>query len=550
MGRGFLAGIFWGGVVGLVLLAVSSQTLERQQLSFPQPKASPVEVPGGTEFDQARDDSDPVVPLPETRPEAETASGVTAPADAVDTPPAFDTSALEVPTPTVQSPGGLGAMPETPNDAPEPPAISDSTQPSTDGAALAVPEAPGGAPDTETAAPETVETPDVGEQAAPEIESGGEAPVETEVAALPQIDSEAPAGSDGGGAPQVSTVDTSPTAPVAPGGGDEPSLPIATEQPVAPSLPQVTNEPSLPSASPSAPAVVEAPAAPSSGAGRVTVDGSGESFFKPVDSLGDQAADVGTDRLPQIGTGSADQTPDVEDAPDTSAPAAAATIPEGPALLTFRSDFDNPEGNPLMSVVLIQSGPALSQAQLDGLPQHVAFAVDAADDRAEQTAAHYRAAGREVVLIPSLPQGARPQDVEQALRVNFETVPQAVAVMDISGGRFQSDRAASSQVVDVVSDTGHGLITFPRGLNTVHQRADQAGVPTGLIFRKLDGGDETSEQIRRTLDRAAFRARQEDAVILVGTTSELTLAAIVEWSMGNRSSSVTIAPISAALLED
>ena len=159
------------------------------------------------------------------------------------------------------------------------------------------------------------------------------------------------------------------------------------------------------------------------------------------------------------------------------------------------------------------------------------------------------AAGREVVLIPALPQGARPQDVEQALRVNFETIPEAVAIMDVSGGRFQSDRAAVSQVVDVVSDTGHGLITFPRGLNTVHQRAERAGVPTGLIFRNLDGGNETSEQIRRTMDRAAFRARQEDAVILVGTTSALTLGAILEWSLGNRSTSVTIAPISAALLD-
>ena len=72
-------------------------------------------------------------------------------------------------------------------------------------------------------------------------------------------------------------------------------------------------------------------------------------------------------------------------------------------------------------------------------------------------------------------------------------------------------------------------------------------MPTGLIFRQLDGGNETSEQIRRTMDRAAFRARQDEAVILVGTTGDATLGAIVEWAMGNRATSVTIAPISAAL---
>mgnify|MGYP001803593660 CR=1 FL=1 len=67
MGRGFLSGIFWGGIVGLVALFVSSQTLERQVLSFPQPAAAEVEVPGGSEFNQARPESDPVLPRTDAR---------------------------------------------------------------------------------------------------------------------------------------------------------------------------------------------------------------------------------------------------------------------------------------------------------------------------------------------------------------------------------------------------------------------------------------------------------------------------------------------------
>ena len=165
-------------------------------------------------------------------------------------------------------------------------------------------------------------------------------------------------------------------------------------------------------------------------------------------------------------------------------------------------------------------------------------------------ASAYRSAGREIVMIPSLPEGATPQDVEQALSVNFETIPEAVAIMDVSGNSFQSDRDSIQQVVDVVTDSGHGMITFPRGLNTAHQSATRAGVPTGLIFRRLDGGGETRDQIRRTLDRAAFRARQDEAVILVGTTALDTLATIVEWSTGNRAATVTLAPISAALLNE
>ena len=58
MGRGFLAGLFWGGLVGLGLLFVSSQALDRQELSLPRPEAAAVEVPGGSEFNQAREETE------------------------------------------------------------------------------------------------------------------------------------------------------------------------------------------------------------------------------------------------------------------------------------------------------------------------------------------------------------------------------------------------------------------------------------------------------------------------------------------------------------
>jgi polysaccharide deacetylase 2 family uncharacterized protein YibQ len=218
-----------------------------------------------------------------------------------------------------------------------------------------------------------------------------------------------------------------------------------------------------------------------------------------------------------------------------------------PALLRNAVAFENPAGNPLLSVVLVNTGAPLTAAQLEELPEAIAFGIEAGAVGAADASKYYRAAGREVVLIPSLPQGATPQDVEQALRVNFDTVSQAVAVMDVSGGSFQSDRAAVSQVVDVIAESGHGLITFPRGLNTAHQRATRAGVSTGLIFREMDGGGEDAAQIQRTLDRAAFRARQDEAVILVGRTDATTLIALIEWVVGNRAESVTLAPISAAL---
>jgi polysaccharide deacetylase 2 family uncharacterized protein YibQ len=221
---------------------------------------------------------------------------------------------------------------------------------------------------------------------------------------------------------------------------------------------------------------------------------------------------------------------------------------DGPALSAFAMDYDAPEGTALVSVVLLHDGPEpLSDSDLRRLPPSVGFAVDAGAPNAAGVASEYRRAGREVVMIPSLPMGASPQDVEVALSVNLERIPQAVAVMDVSGSSFQSDREAVAQVVAVIGDTGHGLITFPRGLNTAHQQAERAGLPTGLIFRLLDDDNETDEQIRRTLDRAAFRARQSDAVILVGHVRPGTIVAVADWA-ADVGGDVTLAPVSAALM--
>ncbi len=571
---GFLSGIFWGGIVGAVALLVSSLTLDRQQLSFPKPEAAEVKVPGGSQFDQARPETDTVLPTAESKPEADAVAAVEAPEDAVDDPPALDTAALELPEPEVDAPAGLGEAPEVPTD--DVPEVATDDAPASDplGETLASPEAPGQAPETAVTDPVAPETEDEG--TASDVVTTEEAPEpqesETQIAALPEATPEEDQ-PETMSAPAVTSVDDAPQAPSQPEIAEDSSLPSSggadagvDESPEAPRLPQISQEPSLPDGS-DTPTISEAPEAPvnpatdgSTGAASITVDG-GPSALVPVDDLEDQADGVETSRLPQAGTstlptvrrigaGSDSDTEDavVEDAEDGDGDTGMAT---GPALSIYSAAFDNPEGRPLMSVVLVQADDApLSQEVLEGLPEHVSFAIDAGGPAAANIARTYRENGREVVMIPSLPQGAQPQDVEQALRVNFETIPEAVAVMDITGSSFQSDRSAVQQVVDVASASGHGIITFPRGLNTAHQQAQKAGVPTGLIFRNLDGSGETQEQIRRTMDRAAFRARQNDGVILVGTTDTATLAALVEWALGNRATSVTIAPVSAALAAD
>ncbi|MEO0917510.1 MAG: divergent polysaccharide deacetylase family protein, partial [Pseudomonadota bacterium] len=283
----------------------------------------------------------------------------------------------------------------------------------------------------------------------------------------------------------------------------------------------------------------------------------GGSFLQPVETFTDRNDEQGgTGTLPvvrRLGDSSAeDETLEIagvgDAAEDEAAPVAEEDVSDGPALEVFGTEFDPQDGLPLMSIVLVHEGSEpLSLELLEILPPNIAFAINASLPGAAGIAQAYRSVGREVVMIPSLPAGAAPQDIEQALGANFDLVPEAVAVMDVSGSSFQSDRAAVEQVVDVVSASGHGIITFPRGLNPAHQAAQRAGVPTGLIFRNLDGASETQEQILRSLDRAAFRARQDEAVILVGTTGSTMLSALTEWVLGNRAETVSIAPISAAL---
>ena len=57
-----------------------------------------------------------------------------------------------------------------------------------------------------------------------------------------------------------------------------------------------------------------------------------------------------------------------------------------------------------------------------------------------QPDAAYRAAGREVVMIPSLPERARPQDVEQAMQANLRAVPEAAGNDDPLAGKHWARR--------------------------------------------------------------------------------------------------------------
>ncbi len=291
-----------------------------------------------------------------------------------------------------------------------------------------------------------------------------------------------------------------------------------------------------------------------------------ESPATPTETASAPAPEAAPERLglPQIETGPVAETetppagqplqrlteaPVVGAETEEGAAAPVATLEDLPAIEAFAAPFDESETRPLMAVILIDDGNfPLGRSTLTRFEFPVAFAIDPEREDAAEAAAEFRAAGFEVVLLADLfSEEIAEADVAGILDGGFETLPEAVAVLDSVSGVIQGNRDALQGVVEYLSDSGHGLVTYPRGLNVAQQAATRAQVPGGLIYRQIDEEQERATVITRYLDRAAFAAGQEDTVIIIGHTYSDTVTALFSWALGSRSEGVAIAPLSAVL---
>lgn len=232
--------------------------------------------------------------------------------------------------------------------------------------------------------------------------------------------------------------------------------------------------------------------------------------------------------------------------------AESAAVDDEPAFIRFAAPYDNPEGKPLLSVILIDRGQLGDAAvpAVAALPFPVTVGLDANAPGATVLMEAYRAAGVEVIALVGLPEGAQPSDVEVTLEAAFAAVPEAVGLLDSAAGGLQSEPAAMDQVMVRLLAEGRGLVTQTRGLNMALRAAEAAGVPAGVIYRDLDAEGQDARVIRRFLDQAAFRARQQSGVVLVGRVRPDTLSALILWGSANRAGDVTLAPVSAVLRGD
>ena len=221
----------------------------------------------------------------------------------------------------------------------------------------------------------------------------------------------------------------------------------------------------------------------------------------------------------------------------------------GDALERFAAAHDNSDGKPLLSVVLIDDGamPGASAA-LAGLPFPVTIALDPSAPDAAAKMAAYRAAGVEVAALINLPGGAAPSDVEVAFAAYFAVLPEAVLVLDNGEGGLQSDIEVTRQAMEILAADGRALVSVSQGLNQAMREAERAQVPAAVVYRDLDSEGQDARVIRRFLDQAAFRARQQSGVVLLGRVRPDTISALILWGTANRAGQVSVAPVSAVLL--
>jgi polysaccharide deacetylase 2 family uncharacterized protein YibQ len=205
------------------------------------------------------------------------------------------------------------------------------------------------------------------------------------------------------------------------------------------------------------------------------------------------------------------------------------------------------DDRPLMSIVLIDDAAAIGAEALAEFPYPLTFAIDPDDPKATDKMQARRDAGFEVLILADLPREAAPQDAETSLAVWMERLPQAVGFLEGVETGFQGNRPLADQMVAAMKESGYGMVTQNSGLNTVQKLALRDGMPSGVVFRDFDGAGQNPRAIRRFLDQAAFRARQEGSVIMLGRLRPETISALLLWGLQDRASQVGLAPVSAGL---
>lgn len=504
--RGLLLGASWGGLIAATAVTTVSlvySNANRAPIADQAPIAdTPTTVQNPEVSGEATSEATDAVAMEPVSP-------------AIETPSSNDVAAK---APEVMIPSEEGTADVATTNEADTPTVAATDAPQIPSATAVLPTAPTSevAPEADTqaaamTAPEMQDAPETGESGQDDAPSQSDTP-NVQITALPQITT--------------------------------PDQPQSTQQDATLEAPKTAAPPVIQAPTDSAPKPAPKPEpATESGADSAT-KGQFDTTRVPVPKITNLAPNVKTNRLPSIG-GTTDAESDAVEIGQETTPA-----PDKSALVAHAMTFENPDAKPMFSVILIDDPQTpISDEALSHLPFALSFAIDAARDDAYATAARYRAAGFEVLMLTNLPFGANATDIEVAFGAYGRAIPEAVGVLDLGANGFLRGPSTATQIAGIMSEKGYGLITPSKGLNSAQKAALREGVPAALVFRVLDESGEKPTVIRRYLDRAAFRAAQEGSVIMLGHTRPDTIEALVTWALEDRAAAVAIAPVSAVLLD-
>ena len=221
----------------------------------------------------------------------------------------------------------------------------------------------------------------------------------------------------------------------------------------------------------------------------------------------------------------------------------------GPArarLATQAIPFDDPDGRPLMSIVLLD-GPVeeATRAGLDALDLPLTFAVDPARADVSDTARRHREAGHEVAMLGhALVADGTAEEAEIATDAALRAIPQALAVVVETVGS-SGDGKQLDALLPLLQRAGMGFVVSSSGAETdLDVAADD--VPTRSVDRTV-ARDATAAALMQELDRAASDAERSGSALVVGPVSPKMLWALRTWSERSRAGRVALAPLSAVL---
>lgn len=266
--------------------------------------------------------------------------------------------------------------------------------------------------------------------------------------------------------------------------------------------------------------------------------------------INEPAADTGI----SVGKKPTSKIPSIEATPEAEAEVIEKMLTDDRALELNATQYEATD-RPLLGVILLDVGAnGLSVDKLKKLnaPLTIAILADAPD--ASERALAYSAAGFEVIAMASdasdsiLNQALNAIQIQSALDVIFTNVPNAIGLLDSKQANIQKNSRMAKVIVKGFVDSGHGLITYAKGLNSVDREARAAGVRATKVARTLDANSENKAIMVRYLDRVSLDARRDGAAIILGTTAKTTVATIAVWLLSSKGQSVSLAPASAVLL--